>query len=83
LGGAPKIDRKQSIKAASDLAAASDVAVVVVGLNADWESEGFDRSTLTLPMDQDSLIKAVADANPNTIVVIQAVGYSVDHPLQS
>lgn len=31
------------------LAKASDRAVLVVGLNQDWESEGFDRPTLALP----------------------------------
>jgi beta-glucosidase len=31
------------------LAKNSDKAVLVVGLNADWESEGFDRPTLGLP----------------------------------
>jgi len=50
-----------------------------VGLNADWESEGFDRSTLELPMKQDELIDAIAKVNPNTIVAIQA-GSAVSMP---
>ena len=33
-------------------------------------SEGWDRSTLALPADQDALISAVAAANPHTIVVL-------------
>jgi beta-glucosidase len=45
--------------------------VLSVGLNQDWESEGDDRPTLHLPMRTDELVFKVAEANPNTIVVIQ------------
>jgi len=59
--------------AAAVLAATdADVAVVVVGTNADWETEGEDRTTMDLPGRQDELIRAVADVNPNTVVVINA-----------
>ena len=68
-----KIDPETALTDAVELAKKSDVAIVVVGLNPDWESEGFDRKDLKLPMDQDKLVKAVAGANPNTIVVVQAV----------
>jgi beta-glucosidase len=56
------------------VAAAADapVAVVVVGTNADWETEGEDRSTLALPGEQDELVRRVAAANPNTVVVVNA-----------
>lgn len=52
----------------------ADVAVVVVGLDAEWESEGYDRQTLALPSDgsQDRLVEAVAAANPRTVVVVQS-----------
>lgn len=52
---------------------------MVVGLNADWESEGYDRSTLSLPLRTDELVEAVAAANPNTVVIIQA-GSAVSMP---
>ncbi|MFM8354851.1 MAG: glycoside hydrolase family 3 C-terminal domain-containing protein, partial [Gammaproteobacteria bacterium] len=55
-------------------ARAADAAVVVVGTNADWDTEGNDRSNLSLPGDQDALVDAVIDANPNTIVVVNAGG---------
>lgn len=55
------------------MAQRNDVAVLVVGLNSDWESEGFDRPALDMPGMQNELITRVAKANPNTIVVIQAV----------
>jgi len=51
-------------------AAAADVAVVVVGTNADWETEGEDRTTLALPGDQDELVRRVVEANPRTVVVL-------------
>jgi beta-glucosidase len=53
-------------------AADADVAVVIVGTTAEWESEGFDRRTLALPGDQDELIDQVAAVNPNTIVVVNS-----------
>lgn len=79
LGGAPLIDKKAAINEAAQLAAASDVAVVVVGLNSDWESEGFDRPNLALPCDQDELVHAVSKANPATVVVIQC-GSAISMP---
>ncbi|MDH3295033.1 MAG: glycoside hydrolase family 3 C-terminal domain-containing protein, partial [Acidimicrobiia bacterium] len=51
-------------------ARAADVAVVVVGTNDDWETEGEDRTSLSLPGHQDALIKAVVEANPRTVVVV-------------
>ncbi|MGW0579461.1 glycoside hydrolase family 3 C-terminal domain-containing protein [Streptomyces sp. NPDC002920] len=42
-------------------------------------TEGFDRKNLSLPADQDGLISAVADANPNTIVVLNT-GSSITMP---
>ena len=61
---------------AAKLASMADVAVVSVGFNPRFESEGFDR-TFRLPPGQDELIKAVLDANPHTVVVVTAGG-SVD-----
>jgi beta-glucosidase len=48
----------------------ADVAVVVVGTTDEWESEGFDRDRMDLPGEQDELVRAVAAANPRTVVVI-------------
>ena len=59
-----------SIDRAVAAAGAADVAIVVVGTNDDWETEGEDRSTLALPGDQDALVAAVLAANPNTVVVV-------------
>ena len=57
---------------AAAAAAKADAAIVVVGLAPSLESEGFDRKTLGLPAGQDELIQAVAKANKNTIVAIDA-----------
>ena len=61
-----------SIALAAEAAAAADVAIVVVGTNDDWETEGEDRIDMDLPGRQDELIDRVVAANPNTIVVINA-----------
>jgi len=53
-------------------AAGADVAIVVVGTNDEWETEGFDRETMHLPGRQDELVEAVSATNPNTIVVVNA-----------
>jgi beta-glucosidase len=53
-------------------AQAADTAVVVVGTNSRVESEGYDRTTLELPGLQDDLVRAVAAANPRTVVVVNA-----------
>jgi beta-glucosidase len=62
----------EEIAAATSLAAASDVAVVVVGTTAEVESEGFDRDSLALPGRQDELVRRVAQANPRTVVVVNS-----------
>ncbi len=50
----------------------ADAAVVVVGLDPDWETEGRDRDGFHLPKRQDELVARVAAANPRTIVVVNA-----------
>jgi beta-glucosidase len=64
---------------AVELARSSDVAVVVVGTSDAVESEGFDRTSLALPGRQDELVRAVAAANPRTVVVVNA-GAPVEMP---
>lgn len=53
-------------------AKAAELAIVVVGTNAQVESEGFDRKDLKLPGRQDELVEAVVAANPNTIVILNS-----------
>ncbi|MDN4640051.1 glycoside hydrolase family 3 C-terminal domain-containing protein [Agreia sp. PsM10] len=63
---------QQLMMQAIHAAEAADVAIVVVGTNAQVESEGFDRNTLALPGLQDDLVRAVAAVNPRTVVVVNA-----------
>ena len=57
--------------AAAALAKNADVAIVFA---YQWESEGMDLDSLSLPEHQDELISAVAAANPHTIVVLETGG---------
>ena len=45
-------------------------AVIFVGLPESIESEGYDRTNMKLPCCQNALIEAVAEVQPNTIVVL-------------
>jgi beta-glucosidase len=64
---------------AAALARSADAAVVVIGLDAEWESEGGDRTSLALPGRQDELVAAVCAAQPRTAVVVNA-GAPVELP---
>ena len=57
-----------------DFAASSDVALVFVGTDQTTGREESDRFSITLPGNQNELIKSIASVNPNTIVVIQGMG---------
>jgi beta-glucosidase len=68
----PETDAAELIAEAVDLARGAEVAVVVVGTNSRVESEGYDRTDLSLPGEQDALVRAVAAVNPRTIVIVNA-----------
>ncbi len=72
LNVAPAFDEQAEFDRAVAAAASSDVAIVVVGTTEEVESEGFDRRTLALPGRQDELVRAVAAANPRTVVVVNS-----------
>jgi beta-glucosidase len=52
------------------LAKTTDVAILCIGGNREYESEGRDRKTLELPFGEQALVTAVSAANPKTIIVI-------------
>ncbi len=56
------------------LAAAADIAIVCVGRNGEWDTEGSDLQSIRLPGRQDELVSAVAAVNRRTIVVLQTGG---------
>jgi len=57
-------------KQAVALAAQCDVAVIFAGLPEAMDSEGADRKHLDLPPCQNTVIQAIVQAQPNTIVVL-------------
>ncbi|WP_238431916.1 glycoside hydrolase family 3 protein [Streptomyces cavernae] len=75
----PQHDPDELIAEAVRAARAADTAVVVVATTDRVESEGFDRTDLRLPGRQDDLVRAVAAANPNTVVVVNS-GSPVELP---
>jgi len=61
---------ESALREAAEMAEKAKVAVVVVGLPDSYESEGFDRENMKMPKGHNRMIKAVAAANPNTVVVL-------------
>jgi beta-glucosidase len=70
--GARPTAQPDLLAAAVEAARAADVAVVVVGTDDDWETEGEDRATIDLPGRQDELVRAVAATGRPTVVVVNA-----------
>lgn len=60
------------LKEAVEVARTSDVALLVCGLNHDYDTESFDRLNMGIPYGQVELIQEVVKANPRTIVVMIA-----------
>ncbi len=65
-------DKEDLIDRAVEIAKSSDAAVIIAGLPDLYESEGQDRPNMNLPGNQEELIRAVAEANPNTVVGVNA-----------
>jgi beta-glucosidase len=71
IGIAEPLDTNE-LKDAVAFAANADAAIVVVGTNDEWETEGHDRDSIALPGQQDELVRQIAAVNPRTIVVVNA-----------
>ncbi|KLP15911.1 beta-glucosidase [Fusarium fujikuroi] len=54
-----------------DIAHDSDIAIVVVGKDHEWETETSDMVSMDLPGRSNEFVSAVASVNPSTIVVNQ------------
>jgi beta-glucosidase len=72
IGHAASRETVDVIDEAVRAAAAADVAVVVVGLTEEQETESVDKATLHLPGAQNALVEAVAGAARRTVVVVNA-----------
>jgi beta-glucosidase len=70
-GASVRFDSGVSPSSAAALAKTADVAIVFA---YQWESEGMDLESLSLPEHQDDLIAQVVAANPHTVVVLETGG---------
>ncbi|ENN85644.1 putative beta-glucosidase protein [Rhizobium freirei PRF 81] len=59
---------------AVETARAADVALLFVGRDGQWDTEGLDLPNMRLPGRQEELIEKVAAVNANTVVVLQTGG---------
>ena len=59
---------------AAAVAKRAEVALVFAGLPERYESEGFDRDDMKMPEGHVRMIETVAEANPNTVVVLLCGG---------
>lgn len=48
----------------------AEAAIVFVGSASTTEAEGYDRADIELPGEQNALVEAVLDANPNAVIVV-------------
>ena len=58
------------IAEAVNTAKEAKAAVIFAGLPSNFDSEGYDRKHMRMPDNQNALIEAVAEVQPNTIVVL-------------
>lgn len=73
----PSSQSKKLREEAVRLAQKYDDVIVFGGLNHNYDLEGIDRPDMKLPYEQDELINAVLDVNPNAVIVLIA-GSPVD-----
>ncbi|MER5391975.1 glycoside hydrolase family 3 C-terminal domain-containing protein [Saccharopolyspora sp. NPDC002686] len=75
----PQRDADELLDEAVAAARSAGTAIVIVATTERVESEGADRTSLRLPGRQDELVQRVAEANPNTVVVVNS-GSPVEMP---
>lgn len=64
----------EAIAEAVRVAREAETAIVFIGRNGEWDTEGSDLLDITLPGLQNELVAAVAAVNPQTVVVLQSGG---------
>lgn len=79
LGFRKVVDEEEELATAINAAKSHDKVVLCVGLNGEWESEGYDRTDYALPGMSNRLVSEILKANPNTVVVNQS-GTPVEMP---
>ncbi|MFJ8110958.1 glycoside hydrolase family 3 protein [Streptomyces sp. NPDC096132] len=68
----PRGTDEEELDAAVTAAATADAVILMVGSDADTETESVDRATLALRGRQNDLVERVCAANPRTAVVVNA-----------
>ncbi|CAI9765614.1 unnamed protein product [Fraxinus pennsylvanica] len=71
-------NKDSQIEAAAKAAAASDVVIIVVGLDQSIEREGLDRINLTLPGFQEKLVNEVANSTNGSVILVVMSASPVD-----
>ncbi|KAJ5770865.1 uncharacterized protein N7511_002916 [Penicillium nucicola] len=73
---------EELISEAITLADESAVTIVVLGLNEEWESEGYDRKNMALPGSQDKLVEALISSvqRPQSLIFVNQSGSPVELP---
>ncbi len=79
-----KRDYTELFAEAKKCAQSCDLTVAVLGMNKNFESEGQDRETIRLSIDQEVFIQEIFKVNPRTVVVLVAgsslaIGWINDH----
>lgn len=64
------IINQQLVDEAVSVAQSASVTCIFVGLSESYESEGFDRTDLTLPKSHENLIEAILHVTSNVVVVL-------------
>ena len=70
----PERDPAAALAEAVEAARGADAVIIVVGTTEHSETEGYDRTDLSLGRLQDGLVRAVAAANPRTVAVVNSGG---------
>ncbi|WP_276500721.1 glycoside hydrolase family 3 C-terminal domain-containing protein [Terrimonas pollutisoli] len=71
---AAPFNKEEELKKAIEAAKKADVVILYVGTSLAIEAEGRDRTSLTLPGNQEELVKAVLAVNPRSIIVEMNAG---------
>ena len=70
----PNVAPAEALAESERLARQADAVILMVGTTDQDESEGRDRTSLSLHASQDALVARVAAANPRTVVVVATGG---------
>ncbi|KAK9457094.1 glycoside hydrolase superfamily [Dipodascopsis uninucleata] len=79
VGLCMEVDPETALEKAVSVAKSADQVILCVGLSSEWESEGFDRTDMKLPLNTDKLVEAILAANPDTVIINQS-GTPVEMP---